>query len=141
MISAIRGSSMSTEIDPRPHAQMRERGRGRIVSISSMSGDRATSASNYAAAKAGLIGLTKIIALELAQKGITANCIAPGFVLADMTAVIPAAVLEQERQKIPLGTCANLKTCRYGGTWQVTAPSSSPARDQTEWSSQQVGGL
>jgi acetoacetyl-CoA reductase len=83
---------------------MRERGWGRIVNISSMSGEKGNvGQANYAASKAGLIGFTKTIALELAQKGITANCIAPGFILTDMTAAMPAEVLEKERQKIPVG--------------------------------------
>lgn len=83
---------------------MRERGWGRIINISSMSGEKGNlGQSNYAASKAGLVGFTKTVALESAQKGVTANCIAPGFILTDMTAAMPAAVLEQERQKIPMG--------------------------------------
>jgi acetoacetyl-CoA reductase len=83
---------------------MRQRGWGRIINISSMNGERGSlGQANYAAAKAGLIGFTKTVALESAQKGITANCIAPGFILTDMTAAMPPEVLEQERQRIPVG--------------------------------------
>jgi acetoacetyl-CoA reductase len=57
---------------------------------------------NYAAAKAGLIGFTKTIALELAGFGITANCIAPGFVRTEMTAAMPEAVLTAEASRIPV---------------------------------------
>ena len=58
---------------------MRERGFGRIVNISSINGQKGQfGQSNYAAAKAGLIGFTKAVALETASKGITCNAIAPG---------------------------------------------------------------
>lgn len=83
---------------------MRARGFGRIVNISSMSGQKGNiGQANYAAAKAGMIGLTKTLALELAPKGITANCIAPGFILTDMTRAMPQSVLEEEKQRIPVG--------------------------------------
>ncbi|HEY4191944.1 MAG TPA: 3-oxoacyl-ACP reductase FabG [Mesorhizobium sp.] len=83
---------------------MRERGFGRIVNISSMNAQRGQAGqSNYAAAKAGLIALTKSIALENAAKGITANCIAPGFVQTDMTNAMRAEVREAEVARIPVG--------------------------------------
>ena len=83
---------------------MRSRGWGRIVTISSMTGQKGNiGQANYAAAKAGLIGFTKTIALELAGHGVTANCIAPGFIVTDMTGSMPAAILEAERTKIPVG--------------------------------------
>jgi acetoacetyl-CoA reductase len=84
--------------------RMRERGFGRIVNISSMSGLRGNvGQANYVAAKAGMIGLTKTMALELASKGITANCITPGFILTDMTRAMPQEILQAEAQKIPVG--------------------------------------
>jgi 3-oxoacyl-[acyl-carrier protein] reductase len=76
---------------------------GRIISISSVAGviGQAGSA-NYAASKAGLIGMTKSIAREIGKKNITANCIAPGFIQTDMTAILPDAVKEGAMQVIPV---------------------------------------
>jgi acetoacetyl-CoA reductase len=83
---------------------MRTRGWGRIVNISSMNALRGQfGQANYAAAKAGMIGFTKSIAQELAGKGVTANCLAPGFIRTEMTMAMPQDILEQERQKIPAG--------------------------------------
>ena len=83
---------------------MRGRGWGRIVNISSMNGLRGQfGQANYAAAKAGMIGFTKSIAQELAGKGVTANCVAPGFIRTEMTQAMPAEILETERRKIPAG--------------------------------------
>jgi 3-oxoacyl-[acyl-carrier protein] reductase len=68
---------------------------GRIVNIASVVGPRANAGqANYAASKAGLIGLTKTIAAEVARKGVTVNAVAPGFIETDMTADIPDAVKE-----------------------------------------------
>jgi 3-oxoacyl-[acyl-carrier protein] reductase len=67
---------------------------GRIVNIASVSGLRANPGqSNYAAAKAGLIALTKTAAVEVARRGITINAVAPGFIETDMTAELPKDVL------------------------------------------------
>lgn len=83
---------------------MREHGWGRIVNISSMNGLRGQfGQANYAAAKAGIVGFTKSIAQELAPKGVTANCIAPGFILTDMTRAMKPEILDRERAKIPTG--------------------------------------
>ena len=60
---------------------------GRVVNIASVVGPRANvGQSNYAAAKAGLIGMTKTIAAEVARRGVTVNAVAPGFISTDMTA-------------------------------------------------------
>jgi acetoacetyl-CoA reductase len=81
---------------------MIERGSGRIVNISSVIGETGSiGQANYAASKAGLFGMTKSIALEMAQKGITVNCVAPGFIETQMVAAIPAPVLQKIVDKIP----------------------------------------
>jgi 3-oxoacyl-[acyl-carrier protein] reductase len=68
---------------------------GRIVNIASVVGPRANAGqSNYAAAKAGLIGMTKSVAAEVARRGVTVNAVAPGFIETDMTRDIPDAVIE-----------------------------------------------
>jgi len=76
---------------------------GRIISISSVAGVMGNAGqSNYAASKAGLIGMTKSIARELAKKNVTANCVAPGFILTEMTDKLPEAVKDGAKQLIPL---------------------------------------
>ena len=76
---------------------------GRIISISSVAGVLGNAGqSNYAASKAGLIGMTKSIARELAKKNVTANCVAPGFILTEMTDKLPEAVKDGAKQLIPL---------------------------------------
>ena len=68
---------------------------GRVVNVASVVGPRANPGqANYAASKAGLIGMTKTVAAEVARKGVTVNAVAPGFIETDMTADIPAAVVE-----------------------------------------------
>jgi len=76
---------------------------GRIISLSSVSGVIGNAGqSNYAASKAGLIGLTKTVARELARKNITANCVAPGFIITEMTDKLPEPVKEAAKEIIPL---------------------------------------
>ena len=73
---------------------MREGGFGRIVNISSINGQKGQfGQSNYAAAKAGMIGFTKAVALETASKGITCNAIAPGYIATEMVMAVPEDVL------------------------------------------------
>ena len=77
---------------------------GRIVNISSVVGLSGNAGqTNYASAKAGLIGLTKSVAKELASRGVTCNAVAPGFIETDMTAAMPAQAVEAVRSAIPLG--------------------------------------
>ncbi|MCW2953169.1 MAG: short-chain dehydrogenase/reductase [Conexibacter sp.] len=67
---------------------------GRVVNISSVVGLRANPGqANYAASKAGMIGMTKTIAAEVARRGVTVNAVAPGFIASDMTAALPAELL------------------------------------------------
>jgi acetoacetyl-CoA reductase len=83
---------------------MRERGYGRIVNIASINGQKGQfGQTNYSAAKAGVIGFTKALALETARKGITVNAIAPGYVDTDMVAHVPHDVLETIKANIPVG--------------------------------------
>ena len=83
---------------------MRARNFGRIVNISSINGLAGQfGQTNYAAAKAGMIGFTKALALEGASKGITVNAIAPGYINTDMVAAIKPEVLKTIVDKIPVG--------------------------------------
>ena len=82
---------------------VKQRG-GRIINISSVSGVMGNAGQvNYSASKAGIIGLTRTMARELASRGITVNGIAPGFVDTDMTKVLPEQVREAATAQIPLG--------------------------------------
>jgi len=68
---------------------------GRIVNVASVVGPRANAGqANYAAAKAGLIGMTKTVATEVARRGVTVNAVAPGFIATEMTADVPDAVID-----------------------------------------------
>ncbi len=83
---------------------MREAGFGRIVNISSINGQKGQlGQTNYAAAKAGMLGFTRALALESASKGIRVNAIAPGYVATDMTAAMPTGVLDSITGQIPVG--------------------------------------
>ncbi|HZG84437.1 3-oxoacyl-[acyl-carrier-protein] reductase [Paenibacillus sp.] len=81
---------------------------GRIVNISSVVGALGNPGqANYVAAKAGVIGLTKSAARELASRGITVNCVAPGFIDTDMTEKLSPELKESMLKQIPLGTLGN----------------------------------
>jgi 3-oxoacyl-[acyl-carrier protein] reductase len=82
---------------------------GRIINISSVSGLIGNAGQvNYAASKAGLLGMTKSIARELAGKQVTANCVAPGFITTDMTDVLPPQIKEKVLEIIPLRRFGNV---------------------------------
>jgi len=77
---------------------------GRIINISSIVAQMGNAGqANYVAAKAGLIGLTKAIAIEIASRGVTVNAVAPGFIETPMTDVLPDKVKEELKVRIPLG--------------------------------------
>ena len=83
---------------------------GRIVSISSVVGLHGNAGqTNYAAAKAGLIGLTKSVAKEYAVRGVTANVVAPGFIDTDMTAAMPESARAAAAASIPAGKVGDAK--------------------------------
>jgi 3-oxoacyl-[acyl-carrier protein] reductase len=80
------------------------KGSGRIINTSSVTGVYGNiGQTNYAATKAGVVGMTKTWAKELGRKGITVNAVAPGFIKTGMTAKVPEKVLKQMEQVIPLG--------------------------------------
>ncbi len=91
---------------------MLEQSYGRIVNISSVVGHTGNfGQANYAAAKAGLLGLTKTLALETARSGITVNTVAPGFTATEMVASMPQAAIDIARSRTPVD--------RLGQPWEI----------------------
>jgi len=91
---------------------MRERAYGRIINISSVNGQRGQfGQANYSAAKAGMHGFTKSLAMEVAKFGITVNTISPGYIATDMVMAVPEKIRDQIVAQIPMG--------RLGGTEEV----------------------
>jgi acetoacetyl-CoA reductase len=83
---------------------MRERSWGRVINISSINGQKGQMGqTNYSAAKAGVIGFTKALALENAKKGVTVNCICPGYIDTEMVQAVPETVLASIISQIPVG--------------------------------------
>ena len=83
---------------------MRARGYGRIINISSINGQKGQMGqTNYSAAKAGVIGFTKALAQETANKGITVNAVVPGYIDTEMVSAVPANVMERIVGAIPVG--------------------------------------
>ncbi|MDO9204683.1 3-oxoacyl-ACP reductase FabG [Methylotenera sp.] len=83
---------------------------GRIISISSVVGHMGNAGqTNYAAAKAGMTGFTKSLAAEVGSRGITVNCVAPGFIDTDMTAELPEDITNKMLARIPAGRLGNVK--------------------------------
>jgi NAD(P)-dependent dehydrogenase (short-subunit alcohol dehydrogenase family) len=83
---------------------MRERESGRIINISSVIGEKGNiGQANYSASKSGMFGLSMSMALEGAKKGVTVNCVAPGFINTEMVASMPQNALEKIIAQIPVG--------------------------------------
>jgi 3-oxoacyl-[acyl-carrier protein] reductase len=111
---------------------------GRIINITSVSGQAGqTGQANYSAAKAGLIGLTKSAARELASRNITVNAVAPGFVLTELTQDLPDALKEEITARTPLG--------RFGTPEEIADAVAFLASDEARYITGQVlavdGGL
>lgn len=105
---------------------MIERKFGRIINISSVNGQRGQfGQTNYSAAKAGMHGFTKTLAMEVAKLGITVNTISPGYIGTDMVMAVPEKVREQIVSQIPMG--------RLGGTDEVAHLVSFLASEKTNF--------
>src|SRR5215210_2558633 len=129
------GAFYMTKAVTRP--MLRAKG-GRIVNITSVSGQAGqTGQANYSAAKAGLIGLTKATARELASRSITCNAVAPGFVLTELTEDLPEALQAEITAATPLG--------RFGTTEEIANAVAFLASDDAAFITGQVlavdGGL
>ena len=131
----LRGTFLVCRALARPLMKSRA---GRIINIGSVVGLTGNAGQvNYAASKAGLVGLTKSLAQELGSRGVTANLVAPGFITTDMTSTLPDELKVAAQKQIPLG--------RFGGPEEIAAAVRFLASDAAAYVTGQVlvvdGGL
>jgi 3-oxoacyl-[acyl-carrier protein] reductase len=129
------GAFWMTKAVTRPMLKARS---GRIINITSVSGQAGQiGQANYSAAKAGLIGLTKATARELASRSITVNAVAPGFVLTELTQSLPQPLLDEITNRTPLG--------RFGTVEEIANAVAFLASDEAAYITGQIlavdGGL
>ena len=111
--------------------QMLKQKSGRIINMSSVSGVLGNAGqANYCAAKAGVIGITKSAARELASRGITVNAVAPGFIVTEMTDVLSDSVKEAATEKIPMK--------KFGETQDIANAVAFLASDEAKYITGQV---
>jgi len=107
---------------------------GRIINITSVSGQAGNAGqANYSSAKAGMIGLTKATAREVASRGITVNAVAPGFIVTELTADLPDAIKEGVKAQTPLG--------RFGEPAEIAAAVLYLASSEASYVTGQVLGV
>jgi 3-oxoacyl-[acyl-carrier protein] reductase len=125
------GAFYTTKAVMRPMLKARS---GRIINITSVSGQAGNAGqANYSSAKAGLIGLTKATAREVASRGITCNAVAPGFVLTELTSSLPETIQDGIRQQTPLG--------RFGTPEEISAAVAYLASDEASYIKGHVLGV
>ncbi len=127
----LSGSFYTIKAAMRPMLKAR---RGRIINVSSVSGQAGNAGqANYSSAKAGLIGLTKAVAREVASRGITCNAVAPGFVLTELTAGLSEPIQDGIRAATPLG--------RFGTPEEIADAVAFLASDEAAYITGQVLGV